>query len=74
MENTETQAKQTAVDGKGAYAGQYPTDMEMTIDNMGEAAGLDMKPEEPVHTTEKMQQRDEERPSQMPDGSVQSIA
>ncbi|MGD1900358.1 MAG: DUF6335 family protein [Phormidesmis sp.] len=63
MENTDTQAKQAAVDSKGAYAGDLSaeTNDETGIDQLGTDAGLNIQPEEPLAVTETLEARDENR-------------
>ncbi|MEL6899403.1 MAG: DUF6335 family protein [Cyanobacteria bacterium J06606_4] len=61
MEKTDSQPKQTAVDSKGAFAGNPGPDPELGIDQLGTAAGLDIQPETPLATREKLESRDENR-------------
>ena len=66
MENTDSLPKQAAVDGKSAFAGNPSSTQEegpkhLGIDQMGESAGLDIHPEEPLATKEKLESRDQER-------------
>ena len=61
MEKTDTQAKQAALDSKGAYAGNVAPDPELDVDPMGSRAGLDIQPEEPLSVAEDMKARDQRR-------------
>ena len=62
MEDTDSQQKQAAVDGKGAYAGNKWTEpTDMGVDKMGDEAGLDVQPEEPLSVAEDLSKRDEKR-------------
>ncbi|EDX84320.1 hypothetical protein S7335_2017 [Synechococcus sp. PCC 7335] len=66
MENTDSLPKQAAVDGKSAFAGNPSSTQDegtnhLGIDQMGESAGLDIHPEEPLATKEKLEARDQER-------------
>lgn len=61
MEKTDTQAKQSALDSKGAYAGNAEPDPEMDVDPMGSRAGLDIQPEEPLSVAEDISERDQHR-------------
>lgn len=66
MEKTDSLPKQTAVDSKSAFAGNPSStgDEELQhlgVDQMGESAGLDIQPEEPLATKETIEARDESR-------------
>ena len=63
MENTDTLAKQTALDNKSTYAGDLSaeTNDEVGIDQLGTAAGLNIQPESPLSVTEDLKARDENR-------------
>ncbi|MEL6471159.1 MAG: DUF6335 family protein [Cyanobacteria bacterium J06623_4] len=61
MEKTDSQPKETAVDSKGAFAGNPAPDPELGVDQLGTAAGLDIQPETPLDTREKLESRDENR-------------
>lgn len=66
MENADSLPKQAAVDGKSAFAGNPSSinDEEpkhLGVDQMGESAGLDIQPEEPLATKEKLEARDQQR-------------
>ncbi len=61
MEKTDTQAKQAALDSKGAYAGNAAPDPEMDVEQMGSRAGLDIQPEDPLSVAEDIQERDQNR-------------
>ncbi|MBE9064569.1 DUF6335 family protein [cf. Phormidesmis sp. LEGE 11477] len=66
MENTDSLPKQAAVDGKSAFAGNSSSTQDegpkhLGIDQMGESAGLDIHPEEPLATKEKLDARDQKR-------------
>lgn len=68
MEDTDSQQKQSAVDGKSAYAGNKWTEpTDMGVDKMGDEAGLDIQPEEPLSVAENLSERDEERYELDPD-------
>ena len=66
MEKTDSRPKQGAVDNKSAFAGN-PSSIKdeglqhLGIDQMGESAGLDIQPEEPLATEEKLEARDQNR-------------
>ncbi len=68
MENTDSQAKQVALDNKSAYAGELTaeTNDEVGIDQMGTAAGLDIQPESPLSVAEDLKARDENRTELIP--------
>jgi len=68
MENTDTQAKQTALDSKSAYAGDLSaeTNEEVGIDQMGTAAGLNVQPESPLSIAEDLKARDKNRAELIP--------
>lgn len=66
MENTDSHPKQAAIDGKSAFAGNPSSTQDegpnhLGIDQMGESAGLDIHPEEPLATKEQLEARDQER-------------
>lgn len=66
MEKTDSLQKQTAVDNKSAFAGNPSSIADeglnhLGVDQMGEGAGLDIQPEEPLATKEKMEARDADR-------------
>ena len=66
MEKTDSLPKQTAVDSKSAFAGNPSStgDEELQhlgVDQMGESAGLDVEPEEPLATKDKLDARDDDR-------------
>ncbi|MEM8504633.1 MAG: DUF6335 family protein [Cyanobacteria bacterium P01_D01_bin.1] len=66
MEKTDSLQKQTAVDNKGAFAGNPSSTADeglnhLGVDQMGEGAGLDIQPEEPLATKEKLEARDADR-------------
>ncbi|MEL7353157.1 MAG: hypothetical protein AAF171_15470 [Cyanobacteria bacterium P01_A01_bin.116] len=63
MENTDSQPKQAALDNKSAFAGNGSPEQEsgMGIDSMGQNAGLDIQPEEPLAIAEDLSARDENR-------------
>lgn len=66
MEKTDSPQKQAAVDNKSAFAGNPSSTQDegpthLGIDQMGESAGLDVHPEEPLATKEKLEARDEDR-------------
>ncbi|MEL7226012.1 MAG: DUF6335 family protein [Cyanobacteria bacterium J06576_12] len=63
MENTDTLAKQTALDNKSTYAGDLSaeTNDEVGIDQLGKAAGLNIQPESPLSVTEDLKARDKNR-------------
>ncbi|MEL6261812.1 MAG: DUF6335 family protein [Cyanobacteria bacterium J06626_6] len=61
MEKTDSQPKTNAVDGKSAFAGNPAPDPELGVDQMGITAGLDIQPEVPLATKEKLESRDESR-------------
>ena len=51
-----------SVDGKGADAGTpNPEPQKNTIDQLGENAGLNLEPDDPVNSKEKLDQRDSNR-------------
>ncbi|MGB3786980.1 MAG: hypothetical protein WA949_03150 [Phormidesmis sp.] len=66
MEKTDSRPKQAAVDNKSAFAGN-PSSIQdeglqhLGVDQMGESAGLDIQPEEPLATEEKLEARDQNR-------------
>ncbi|MEL7069841.1 MAG: DUF6335 family protein [Cyanobacteria bacterium J06581_3] len=68
MENTDSQAKQAAFDNKSAYAGDLSaeTNDEVSIDQLGTAAGLDIQPESPLSVAEDLKARDENRMELVP--------
>ncbi|MEL6937621.1 MAG: hypothetical protein AAFO84_00340 [Cyanobacteria bacterium J06598_1] len=68
MENTDTPAKQTAVDSKSAYAGELSaeTNDEVGIDQLGTAAGLGIQPESPLSVADDLHARDENRAELIP--------
>lgn len=63
MEKTDSSAKQAALDNKAAHAGDGSVTREegMGIDEMGEQAGLDVQPEQPLSTKEDLERRDKNR-------------
>ncbi len=66
MEKTDSPQKQNAVDNKSAFAGNPSSIADeglnhLGVDQMGEGAGLDIQPEEPLATKEKLEARDEDR-------------
>ncbi|NJM99818.1 MAG: hypothetical protein HC800_24185 [Phormidesmis sp. RL_2_1] len=61
MENENTQVKQAARDGKGAYAGNVSPDPEIDVTSMGKQAGLDVQPEQPLSIAADMAERDQNR-------------
>ena len=70
MEDTDSKQKQSAVDGKAAYAGNKWTEpTDMGVDKMGKEAGLDVQPEEPIAVAEDLAARDEERYELNPDSA-----
>lgn len=68
MENTDSQAKQAALDNRSAYAGDLTaeTNDEVGIDQLGTAAGLDVQPESSLSVTEDLKARDENRAELIP--------
>lgn len=70
MEDTDSRPKQEAVDGKSAYAGNKWTEpTDMGVDKMGDEAGLDVQPEEPLAVAEELSERDEDRYELNPDSA-----
>ena len=63
MENTDTQAKQSAMDNKAAFAGNgsEAKNEGVSIDEMGTNAGLHVRPESPLSIAEDLHNRDENR-------------
>lgn len=70
MENTDTQAKQAALDNKSAYAGNVMPEAEIGVDQMGEQAGLDIDPEAPLAVEETFEERDRNRYELDPDSAA----
>ncbi len=70
MENTDTQAKQAALDNKSAYAGNVMPESEIGVDQMGERAGLDPEPEAPLAVEETLEERDRNRYELDPDSAA----
>ncbi|MGB3570526.1 MAG: DUF6335 family protein [Phormidesmis sp.] len=68
MEDTDSKVKQSAVDGKSAYAGNVSAEMndEVGIDQLGENAGLDIQPETPLAIKESLDARDKNRSELIP--------
>ena len=70
MEDTDSKPKQTAVDGKSAYAGNKWTEpTDMGVDKMGDEAGVDVQPEEPLAVAEDIAERDDDRYELDPDSA-----
>lgn len=67
MENTDSKAKQAALDNKSAYAGNVMPESEVGVDQLGERAGLDIQPETPLAVKESLDQRDQNRYELDPD-------
>ena len=63
METTDTQAKQSALDNKSAFAGNgsEARNEGVSIDEMGTNAGLHVRPEAPLSIAEDLHNRDESR-------------
>ncbi|MGB3298332.1 MAG: DUF6335 family protein [Phormidesmis sp.] len=61
MENVDSPAKQAALDNKSAYAGNVSPDPELDVDQLGEQAGLNIKPEHPLSVEEDFEKRDQNR-------------
>ncbi len=66
MEKADSRPKQAAVDNKSAFAGNPSSTNDeglshLGVDQMGEGAGLDIQPEEPLATKEKLETRDQDR-------------
>ena len=61
-----------AIDLNGAKAGDVEPNPEHSIDNIAAKAGVEVPPEEALHTQEKLEQRDQERWQLDPD-SAQSL-
>jgi len=61
MENTDSKAKQAALDNKSAFSGNPTPTPELGVDQLGADAGLDIQPEEPLAVAEKMAERDQQR-------------
>ena len=75
MEDTDSKSKQAAVDGKAAYAGNKWTEpTEMGVDKMGDEAGLDVQPEEPLAVAEEVAERDDDRYELDPDSAKRPAA
>ncbi len=70
MENTDSQAKQTAVDNKSAYAGNVMPESEIGVDQLGERAGMDIQPETPLAVKDEFDQRDQNRYELDPDSAA----
>lgn len=67
MENTDSKAKQTALDNKSAYAGNVMPESEIGVDQLGERSGLDIQPETPLAVKESLDERDQNRYELDPD-------
>ncbi len=61
MEKTDSQAKQTALDNKSAYAGNVSPDPEMDTEQLAKQAGLNIQPEHPLSVAEDFNERDRNR-------------
>lgn len=63
METTDSQAKQSALDNKSAFAGNgsEARNEGVSIDEMGANAGLHIRPEVPLSIAEDLHKRDENR-------------
>ena len=63
MENTDSQAKQFALDNKAAFAGggSEVRNEGASIDRMGTSAGLHIRPEMPLSVAQDLHDRDEQR-------------
>lgn len=61
MENVDSLAKQAALDNKSAYAGNLSPDPEIDVEQLGEQAGLNIKPEHPLSIEEDFEKRDQNR-------------
>lgn len=63
METTDSQAKQSALDNKSAFAGNgsEARNEGVSIDEMGTSAGLHVRPEIPLSIAEDLHNRDENR-------------
>ena len=70
MEKTDSQPKQAALDNKSAFAGNTTAGPNTGIDQLGTDAGLDIAPEEPLATKEKLEARDDNRFEAPPEAPV----
>ena len=61
MENEDSAAKQAALDNKSAYAGNVSPDPELDTEQLGEQAGLNVKPEHPLSIEADLEKRDQNR-------------
>ena len=63
MENTDSKAKQAALDNKSAFAGSgsEAKNEGVSIDEMGANAGLHIRPEAPLSVARDLHSRDEHR-------------
>ena len=61
MENEDSTAKQAALDNKSAYAGNISPDPELDTEQLGEQAGLNIKPEHPLSVKADLEKRDQNR-------------
>ena len=70
MENTNRLAKQKAVDGQGAFAGNAePNPDRGTVDAMAAKAGVKLSPGEPADIKRILDERDENRWELDPDSA-----
>ena len=57
----ESNQYQARVAGEEAVGGQTPTPGQNDVDQLGQAAGIEMSDSEPLPTTEKLENRDDNR-------------